>query len=209
MPRFHSSGNYYCPRIVVREVEIDPLDSALPSWRHDMVGLNIWLGKILRVRMDFDEKSDNSRDDAGPESGLIQQISQLASFSSLAFKNSSGGFVLAEIETLQSGPALQNCRDELEKISAAFARAVIGRLHHRLVHSRDAVATATQCQQSLSRRGHLQYEPAVAALGQPQALRSGQRRTLSTASRADCPKPLGRFCAGATDGRRCRVPFQI
>jgi hypothetical protein len=35
MPLFHSSGNYFCPRIVVCEVEIDPLDNALPSWRHD------------------------------------------------------------------------------------------------------------------------------------------------------------------------------
>jgi hypothetical protein len=74
MPRFHSFGNYYCPRIIVHEVEIDPLDSALPSWRHDMVGLNTWLGKILRVKTDFDGKSNRIRGDTGTESGLIQQI---------------------------------------------------------------------------------------------------------------------------------------
>ena len=41
-------------------------------------------------------------------------------------------------------------------------------------------------------------EPAVVALGQPQALRSGQWRTLSAASRADCAKTAGKVLC------RCR-----
>src|SRR5712671_2801233 len=85
-----------------------------------------------------------------------------------------GGFMAARIAesgrpfkcgnpTLQTGFTLQGYRHDLEKIPAAFALVVADRLRFNL-HAPDSAPAAAQPEQSVSRRSHLQFQPAIVAL---------------------------------------------